>query len=76
MDLTARYNLLGIVAPQTRVFNMQEACALMAIGENTLRDMLVRGEIKGHKIPNRHHGRWHISESAMQAYLRQAEQVN
>jgi hypothetical protein len=39
--------------------------------------LLAAGDIKGFKLPNTQHGRWHIAEIAIAAYITaRTEEVN
>lgn len=72
-----RFALLPLVAPASRVFTLMEACAVLHTSKSTMLRLLAAGEIKGFKIPNTQHGRWHIAENAIAAYITaRTEEVN
>ena len=72
-----RFALLPLVAPASRVFTLMEACAVLHTSKSTMLRLLAAGEIKGFKIPNTQHGRWHIAENAIAAYIAaRTEEVN
>lgn len=72
-----RYALLPLVAPESRVYTLLEACAVLQTSKSTMLRLLAAGEIKGFKLPNTQHGRWHIAEIAIAAYITaRTEEVN
>ena len=64
-----RYALLPLVAPSSRVYTLDEACAVIKTSKSTMLRLLAAGDIKGFKLPNTQHGRWHIAENAIAAYI-------
>lgn len=64
-----RYALLPMVAPESRVFSLMEACAVLNTSKSTMLRLLAAGEIKGFKLPNTPYGRWHIAEKAIAAFV-------
>ena len=64
-----RYALLPLVAPESRVYSLLEACAVLNTSKSTMLRLLADGDIKGFKLPNTAHGRWHIAENALAAYI-------
>ena len=72
-----RFALLPLVAPASRVFTLMEACAVLNTSKSTMLRLLAAGDIKGFKLPNTQHGRWHIAENAIAAYIAaRTEEVN
>ena len=64
-----RYALLPLVAPASHVFTLEEACDVLSTSKSTMLRLLAAGDIKGFKLPDTRHGRWHIAESAIAAYI-------
>ena len=72
-----RFALLPLIAPESRVFTLMEACAVLNTSKSTMLRLLAAGEIKGFKLPKTQHGRWHIAENAIAAYINaRTEEVN
>ena len=72
-----RFALLPLVAPASRVYTLDEACAVLHTSKSTMLRLLAAGDIKGFKLPNTQHGRWHIAEIAIAAYITaRTEEVN
>lgn len=65
-----RFALLPLVAPESRVYTLDEACAVLNTSKSTMLRLLAVGDIKGFKLPNTRHGRWHIAERAIAAYIK------
>ena len=66
-----RYALLPIVMPKTRILTVEEACAVLRVGRNTMFRMLKTGEIKGFRMPSRPSGRWKIAETEIARYVQE-----
>jgi hypothetical protein len=72
-----RFALLPLVAPSSRVYSLLEACDVLNTSKSTMLRLLAAGDIKGFKLPNTQHGRWHIAENAIAAYITaRTEEVN
>ena len=69
-DMT-RYDLLGLVMPEARVFSFDETCKLLDVSHDTLLDIIRSGKLRAHKIPEKT-GNWKISELAIRDYISQA----
>lgn len=72
-----RFALLPMIAPASRVYTLMEACAVLHTSKSTMLRLLADGDIKGFKLPKTQHGRWHIAEFAIAAYIAaRTEEVN
>jgi excisionase family DNA binding protein len=69
-----RYDLLGLVMPEARVFSFDETCVLLDISHDTLLKLLRNGKVRAHKIPA-NTGNWKISELAIRDYIASAEKI-
>lgn len=70
-DIT-RYDLLGLIMPEARVFSFDETCTILDVSHDTLLRLIRDKKIRAHRIPEKT-GNWKISELAIRDYISAAE---
>jgi excisionase family DNA binding protein len=71
----SRYELLGLIMPEARVYSFDETCKLLDVCPDTLRDLITEGKLRAYKVPEGT-GNWKISELAIRDYNTDMEKKN